>query len=60
MCDSEKTAKLTNTVFFKISLKPYQRPIKNEEKKYEKYKEQRVNSIRFPQMNQVFSKYVIA
>lgn len=29
-------------------------------KKYEKYKEQRVNSSRFPQMNQVFSKYVIA
>lgn len=46
-------------LFFKISLKPYQRPIKNE-KKYEKYKEQRVNSSRFPQMNQVFSKYVIA
>lgn len=29
-------------------------------KKYEKYKEQRVNSSRFPPMNQVFSKYVIA
>lgn len=59
-CAIQKKLPNLRILFFKMSLKPYQRPIKNEEKKYEKYKEQRVNSSRFPPMNQVFSKYVIA
>lgn len=59
MCDSEKTAKLTNTVFLNFS-QTISKANKKWEKKYEKYKEQRVNSSRFPPMNQFFSKYVIA
>lgn len=59
MCDSEKTAKLTNTVFLNFS-QTISKANKKWKKKYEKYKEQRVNSSRFPPMNQVFSKYVIA
>lgn len=58
-CAIQKKLPNLRILFFLISLKPYQRPIKMK-KKYEKYKEQRVNSSRFPPMNQVFSKYVIA
>lgn len=56
----KKTAKLTNTVFFKF-LSNHIKGQQKFKKKYEKYKEQRVNSSRFPPMNQVFfSKIVIA
>lgn len=59
-CAIQKKLPNLRILFFLNFSQTISKANKKWKKKYEKYKEQRVNSSRFPPMNQVFSKYVIA